>query len=160
MSDLHLAYWSIEGLVRVAGQSSFPALTQSALNPAHPVDDRGKAIRQMALLSGQRFIQGLPSDPGHWKPTDLPIRQLQEWAAVGFSAGPSFGPPERHPRLDAPKSSLDQIVSRHDAKLAKMRKANQDLVNPTNWLVPAMESHIAAIQARWRLPSTHCCSAN
>jgi hypothetical protein len=155
LSDPHLAYWSIEGLVRVAGQSSFPALTQFALNPAHAVDDRGKAIREMALLGGQRFIQGLPSDPGHWKATDLPIKEFQEWAAAGFPAGPGFGPPERDPRLDDPKSPLDQIASRLDARLAKLRKANQDLVNPTNWLAPATESDIAAIQARWRLPSTY-----
>jgi hypothetical protein len=155
LSDPHLVYWSIQGLVRVAGQSSFPALTEFALNPAHEVEDRGKAIREMALLSGQRFIQGLSSDPGHWKATDLPVRELQEWAAAGFPAGPGFGPPERNARLDAPKSQLDQIANRLDAKLAKVRKTNQDLVNPTNWLVPATESDIAAIQARWTLPSTY-----
>jgi hypothetical protein len=155
LSDPNLAYWSIVGLVHVAGQSSFPALTQFALDPSRPVDDRGKAIREMALLSGQRFIQGLPSDPGHWKRTDLPIKELQEWAAAGFPAGPGLGPPERHPRLDAPNSPLDQIAGRLNAKLAKLRRANQDLVNPTNWLVPALESDIAAIQARWSLPSTY-----
>jgi hypothetical protein len=155
LSDPHLAYWSIEGLVRVAAESSFPALTRFALDPAHPVDDRGKAIREMALLSGQRFIQGLPSDPGYWKVTDLPIKELQEWAAAGFPAGPGFGPPERNASLDAPKSPLDQVASRLDAKLAKLRKANQDLVNPTNWLIHATESDLAAIQARWRLPSTY-----
>ena len=155
LSDPHLVYWSIQGLVRVAGQSSFRALTEFASDPAHDSEDRGKAIREMALLSGQRFIQGLPSDPGHWKATDLPIRELQEWAAAGFPAGPGFANPERSARLDAPKSPLDQIASRLDAKLAKVRKANQDLVNPTNWLVPATESDIAAIQARWTLPSTY-----
>ena len=51
LSDPHLVYWSIEGLVRVAGQSSFPALTDFALNPAHEVEDRGKAICEMALQS-------------------------------------------------------------------------------------------------------------
>lgn len=155
LSDPHLAYWSVDGLVRVAGESSFPALTQFALDAAHPVDDRGKAIREMALLSGQRFIQGLASDPGHWKVTDLPIKELQEWAATGYPAGPGFGPPERSAKLDAPESPLDQVARRLDAKLAKLRKANQDLVNPTNWLVPAAGSDLAAIQARWRLPSTY-----
>jgi hypothetical protein len=109
----------------------------------------------MALRSGQRFIKGLSNDPGHWKAIDLPIRELQEWAAAGFPAGPGFGPPERDARLDAPKSPLDEIASRLDAKLAKVRKAKQDFVNPTNWLVPATESDIAAIQARWTLPSTY-----
>jgi hypothetical protein len=56
LSDPNLAYWSIQGLVRVS-ESSFPTLTRFALNPAHAVDDRAKAIREMALLSGQRFIQ-------------------------------------------------------------------------------------------------------
>jgi hypothetical protein len=152
LSDAHLAYWSIQGLVRVSGKSSFPALTLFALNPAHRVEDRGKAIREMAILSGQHFIQGLPTDPGHWKGTDLPIKELEDWAAAGFPRGPGFALPERHARLDAPDSRLDQVASHLDAKLAKLRKANQDPVNPSNWLVPAMESDLAAIQSRWRLP--------
>ena len=155
LSDAHLAYWSIQGLVRVAGKSSFPVLTQFALNPAHPVEDRGKAICEMALLGGQHFIQGRPSDPGHWKVSDLPVNELQEWAAGGFPPGPGFSPPERHPRLDAPESQLDRIASQLDAKLAKLRKARQDPVNPSNWLVPASQSDLAAIQARWTLPSMY-----
>jgi len=155
LSDPHLAYWSIQGLVRISGESSFPALTLFALNPAHPVEHRGKAIREMAILSGQRFIQGLRTDPGHWKETDLPIKEMEDWAASGFPPGPGFAPPERHARLDSPDSRLDQVASRFDAKLAKLRKANQDPVNPSNWLVPALESDIEAIQARWRLPSTY-----
>ena len=155
LSDAELAYWSIQGLVRASGKSSFPALTQFALNPAHRVEDRGKAIREMALLGGQRFIQGRPSDPGHWKAADLPINELQAWAADGFQPGPGFSPPERHPRLDAPASRLDQIASQLDVKLAKLRKARQDPVNPSNWLVPASQSDLAAIQARWTLPSMY-----
>ena len=155
LSDAHLAYWSIQGLVRASGRSSFPALTQFAQNPAHPVEHRAKAIREMALLSGQRFIQGRPSDPGHWKVADLPINELREWAAAGFPQGPGFSPPQRHPRLDAPESHLDRIASQLDAKLAKLRKARQDPVNPSNWLVPASQSDLAAIQARWALPSTY-----
>jgi hypothetical protein len=155
LSDAHLAYWSIQGLVRVSGKSSFPVLTQFALNPAHSVEHRGKAIREMALLGGQHFIEGRPSDPGHWKVSDLPINELQEWAAGGFPPGPGFSPPERHPRLDAPESQLERIASQFDAKLAKLRKARQDPVNPSNWLVPASQSDLAAIQARWTLPSMY-----
>lgn len=155
LSDAHLAYWSIQGLVRVSGRSSFPVLTQFALNPAHPVEHRAKAIRDIALLGGQRFIQGRPTDPGHWKVTDLPLNELHEWAADGFPPGPGFSPPERHPRLDAPVSQLDRIASQLDAKLAKLRKARQDPVNPSNWLVPASQPDLAAIQARWALPSMY-----
>lgn len=109
----------------------------------------------MALLSGQRFIQGLPSDPGHWKVTDLPTKEVQDWAAAGFPAGPGFSPPQRHPRLDAPKSRLEHIASQLDLKLAKLRKANQDPVNPSNWLVPAADTDVADVQARWGLPSIY-----
>ncbi len=155
LSDPSLVFWSIQGLVRVAAESSFPALTRFALNPDHAVDDRAKAIREMALFSGQSFIQGLPTDPGHWKVADLPIKELQDWAAGGFSRGPGFAPPQRHPRLDSPQSSVDRAASQLDAKLAKLRKSTQDPVNPTNWLVPASESEMAAIQARWTLPPTY-----
>jgi hypothetical protein len=155
LSDPNLAYWSIQGLVRVSGESSFPGLTRFALNPANAVDDRAKAIREMALLSGQRFIQGLPTDPGHWKVSDLPIKELEDWAAGGFSHGPGFALPQRHPGLDSPQTLVDRAASQLDAKLARLRKATQDPVNPSNWLVPASESDLAAIQARWTLPSTY-----
>jgi len=155
LSDPPLTYWSIQGLVRVSRESSFPALTQFALNATHRVEDRGKAIREMALLSGQRFIKGLPTDPGHWKVTDLPLKELEDWATAGFPLGPGFAAPERQGRLDAPESRLDRVASQLDAKLAKLRKANQDPVNPSNWLVPAPEADLAAIQARWSLPSTY-----
>jgi hypothetical protein len=155
LSDPHLRYWSIEGLVHVAGHSSFPALTQLALNHDLDVEDRGKAIREMALLSGQRFIQGLPTDPGRWKVTDLPVTELQEWASAGYPDGPGFVPPQRHPALDSPQSPLEWAASKLDVKLAKLRKARQDPVNPTNWLVPAAQSDLAAIQVRWTLPSTY-----
>jgi len=155
LSDPSLAYWSIQGLVRGSRESSFPALTQFALNTTNRVEDRGKAIREMALLSGQRFIRGLPTDPGHWNVTDLPIKELEDWAAAGFPPGPGFAAPARQERLDAPESRLDHVASQLDAKLAKLRKANQDPVNPSNWLVPALEADLAAIQVRWRLPSTY-----
>jgi hypothetical protein len=50
---------------------------------------------------------------------------------------------------------LERIASQLDAKLAKLRKARQDPVNPSNWLVPASPSDLAAIQARWTLPSSY-----
>jgi hypothetical protein len=155
LSDPNLVYWSIQGLVRVSGESSFPALTRFALNPANAVDDRAKAIRDMALLSGQRFIHGLPTDPGHWKAGDLPIKELEDWAAGGFSHGPGFALPQRHPGLDSPQTFVDRAASQLDAKLGRLRKVTQDPVNPSNWLVPASESDLVAIQARWTLQSTY-----
>ena len=57
--------------------------------------------------------------------------------------------------MDTPKTELERVASRLAAKLAKLRKKDQDPVNPSNWLVPASESDLAAVTARWRLPSVY-----
>ena len=84
LADPHPAYWSIQGIVRVLGARSFPILIPYALDSAHSVERRAKAVREMALLSGQTFANGLPSDPGYWEETDLPVSAIREWADAGF----------------------------------------------------------------------------
>ncbi len=155
LSDLHVRYWSINGLVRVSGVESFPTLTALAKDSTHRLADRANAIRVMALHSGQHFIRGLPTDPGYWKELELPLQALDLWAVAGFPKGPGFDPPNPHPKLGAPETRLDQIASRLDAKLAKLRRERQDPVNPSNWLVPASEEALAEIEARWQLPPTY-----
>ena len=155
LSDPALAYWSVEGLARAVGRASFPALTGLALDDARSVEERGKAIREMALASGQPLVKGLGPDPGHWHETDLPIKKVEAWAAAGFPDGPGFAPPSRDPSLDAPESALEQLASRLDAKLAKLRAKRQDPMNPTNWLVPASAPDLSAVEARWKLPALY-----
>lgn len=155
LSDPVLAYWSLEGLARTAGRSSYVALTRFALDAAQSVEARGKAIRELALVSGQDFVRGLGSDPGHWRESDLPIGRVEAWAAAGFPDGAGFAPPARHPSLDAPQTALDQCASRLEAKLATMRAKRQDPMNPTNWLVPASPVDLSLVEARWKLPVTY-----
>src|SRR5688572_15757374 len=78
LTDPHTAYWSIEGLVRVIGPASYAQLAAFALDSSKKLADRGKAIREMALDSGQHFIRGLPSDPGHWKSEQVPFLEVQK----------------------------------------------------------------------------------
>ena len=121
----------------------------------HRVEDRGKAIKELALDSGQRFIQGLLSDPGRWRDEQLPLAELQQWAAGGFPKGPGFEAPLRHSKLDQPESVIDFIASRLDAKLLKCRRESQDIANPTDWLTPASAADLESIQALWRLPRAY-----
>jgi SMI1 / KNR4 family (SUKH-1) len=155
LSDPALAYWSVKGLARSAGKSSYQVLTSFALDPAHRAEGRGRAVRELALLSGQHFAEGLPADPGQWTEGDLPIEQLQRWAADGYPDGVGFSPPERSPRLDSPQNPVDEVASRLDQKLARLRAQRQDPMNPSNWLTPASAADLAAIEARWHLPSTY-----
>ena len=132
LTDSHTAYWSLEGLVRVAGSKSYSQLVSFALDSSQETEHRSKAIRESAIHSGQQFIRGLPSDPGKWKDEQLPLEELRQWAAEGFLKGPGFQSPKRHPNLDVPESALDFAASRLDAKLAKYRREQQDITNPTN----------------------------
>jgi hypothetical protein len=153
--DPHIAYWSIEGLVRVVGSLSYAQLTAFALDSSKKTEYRAKAIRKMALDSGQQFILGLPSDPGLWRKDQIPLSEVQKWAAAGFPRGPGFYQPSRHSNLDAPQSTIDFAASRLESKLAKYRRERQDIAEPSNWLTPAPESELASVQALWSLPSNY-----
>ncbi|MBI2690057.1 MAG: SMI1/KNR4 family protein [Acidobacteria bacterium] len=153
LSDPYTAYWSIEGLIRLVGPASYEQLTAFVLDASQKTEHRAKAIREMALDSGQQFIRGLPSDPGYWKIDQMPLLEFQKWAAAGFPKGPGFQEPVRHPNLDAPRSTVDFAASRLESKLAKYRRECQDIAEPSNWLTPASESELASVQARWSLPS-------
>jgi len=155
LTDPHTAYWSVEGLVRVAGPMSYSQLVTFALDSSRKTEHRAKAVKELAIDSGQHFIQGLPSDPGHWREEQLPLTELQRWATAGFPRGPGFGVPLRHPKLDAPESATDVVASRLDARLAKYRREHQDIANPANWLTPASAADLASVQALWPLPTVY-----
>jgi hypothetical protein len=77
LHDPVLAYWSVAGLIKTAGSSSYDTLTQFALNPDNPTDARAKAIKCLADHSHQTFIAGLPSDPGRWQSNQLPWKNCR-----------------------------------------------------------------------------------
>jgi hypothetical protein len=142
----------VNGLIKTAGRDSYPTLTAFALNPSNGTEDRANAIKSLAIHGGQTFIKGLPSNPGYWPEEDLPLQQLEEWSKTGYAQGPGFTTPARHPDLDRPISELDHLAQALDTKLARARAKDQDLANPTNWLVPAAPENLAMIDSRWQLP--------
>lgn len=152
LSDSHTAYWSAAGLIRVSGRDSYPQLLAIAENPSQDFSLRAHAARLLGLHSGQRFICGLPTDPGHWPIEKFPASELRAWASAGYPTGPGFAAPHPHPSLQRPETPIELAASRLEAKLAKQRATDQDPVNPTNWLIPAAIEDLAAIQAKWRLP--------
>jgi hypothetical protein len=155
LQDPATAYWSVDGLIKTSGRDSYVTLTRFALNPTNGTENRANAIKCLAVHSDQSFIKGLPSDPGHWLETDLPLQKLREWAESGYPQGLGFSPPERHPDLDCPISELDRLASALDIKLARLRAQDQDPTNPTNWLSPAAQDDMAAIRSRWQLPEIY-----
>lgn len=155
LNDRQTVYWGIEAVAKVLGRKSFVALTEIALKPSFSIEQRAQAIRTLALASGQKFIQGLPSDPGEWTKECLPIEELKLWRDGGYKRGPGFRAPKRHPNLDSPKDSLDRIAKKIDDKLARLREKQQDLSSPTNWLTPASANDLKQICAHWSLPDTY-----
>ncbi len=148
-------YWCIEAIAKVIGRKSFAALTEIALKSTFTIEQRAQAIRTLALASGQKFIQGLPSDPGYWTKECLPLNELKLWRDGGYKRGPGFRAPKRHKDLDSPKSELDRIARKLDDRLALVREKEQDLSCPSNWLTPATTNDFKQICDRWSLPGTY-----
>ena len=130
-------------------------MTKVAEDKTIPLDDRCQAIKCLASYSRQPFDRRLPSDPGHWKETDLRLAEIKAWAKNGYTDGQGYTPPTRHAALDDPKTAFEKIVSRLDKKLAKKRQKRQDLAEPTDWLTIAVPEDIRRIEAKWKLPSVY-----
>ncbi|MBU3113156.1 SMI1/KNR4 family protein [Clostridium lacusfryxellense] len=155
LTDKDLAYWGIEGLLKTEGLKAYGTILSLVDNINFKVEVRAKAIKQLAIYSGQKFDRNLSSDPGHWKLTDLRVAEVIEWANQGFPQGEGYKEPQRHPSLDNPSDELEIIVSALDKKLAKQRKDNQDLASPTNWLTECNTEELNIILDRWVLPSLY-----
>lgn len=147
-----LTYWGIDGLLKTKGQNAYPALITLAQKEDAPLPVRAKAIKSMALHSQQSFDRDLPKDPGYWKMEDLRISELLNWQKEGYKTGNGYAIPRVHPSLQHPKTALEIAVSMLDKKLETERNKEQDLSNPSNWLVVADDARIKEIEKKWLLP--------
>jgi SMI1 / KNR4 family (SUKH-1) len=150
--DSDLRYWSILGYINSGGKDAYKELAKIAIDKTIPLGERAHAIKSLAMFSRQPFDRHLPSDPGHWKETDLRISEIEAWAKGAYPDGQGYSPPSRHAALDKPKTAFEKTVSRFDKKLAKKRKKRQDLADPNDWLTVATPEDIKRIKARWKLP--------
>ncbi|XZE35661.1 SMI1/KNR4 family protein [Pirellulaceae bacterium SH501] len=148
-------YWAIDAFLTVAGKRGYERIVEIAINPDVETEARAKAVRAVGIHSGQSFVIGLPSDPGDWTIKQIPIQALRSWKSDGYKKGPGFKPPKRHADLDDPKSDLDFAASTLDSKLAILRDADQDPVNPSNWLTPARASDLRLALELWKLPKIY-----
>ena len=147
-----LAYWGIDGLLKTNGQNAYPVLIELAQNEKLPTEVRAKAIKSISVYSKQQFDRDLPEDPGYWEVEDLKISELIEWKKCGYKQGVGYEKPHVHSTLQKPKTELEKVVSLLDKKLQIYREKQQDLSNPSNWLVVADHDKISEIEKRWKLP--------
>lgn len=145
-------YWAIDAFLSVAGKRGYEKIVEIALDVEIDAEDRAKAVRALGIHSGQSFIVGFPSDPGDWILNQIPVRELRAWKCDGYKREPGFPSPKRHADLDNPKSELDYVANAVESKLAILRKADQDPVNPTNWLTPARTADLMPARELWTLP--------
>lgn len=150
--DPDTAYWALAGLEKTLQKDSIETLLTFALDSKNEIEDRAHAIKLLAKTSNQTFIRGLPDDPGHWKEEQLPIDSILDWKSDGCPDGEGFSEPTVHPSLSKPVSKLDALALKLEKKLSKYRKVDQNLANPSNWLVPADEKSLSEISKRWELP--------
>jgi hypothetical protein len=155
LRDAVRGYWSILGCLRAAGRDSYSLLADLALDATIPLDQRAHAVKCLAGHASQRFDRGAPSDPGHWSQHHLRVAEIRAWMQAGCPAGVGHDKPARHPALDSPKTRLEKAVSKLDRKLAKYRKRDQDLANPTHWLTPASDKDLEKIRKSWKLPPVY-----
>lgn len=150
-----LTYWGIDGLLKTKGEKSFPALIKLVKNESLKTSIRAKAIKSISIYSKQPFDRDLPKDPGHWKVEDLRIAEVESWQENGFQYGDGYAQPKTHISLENPKTALEKTASKLNKKLEEHRTKNQDLSNPTNWLIIADETNILNIAKRWKLPENY-----
>ena len=155
LSDEHLRYWSVLGIIRVEGKGAYDELIRIAGDTTRPLDVRCHAVKCLAQSSKQPFDRHLPSDPGDWKEADLRLDEIVLWRERGYPDGQGYSEPRRHAALDGPKTPFEEIVGRLDKKLAKQRRARQDPANPTDWLAIASPEDINNIKSRWNLPAVY-----
>ena len=150
-----LTYWGIEGLLKTKGKKSYPTLIELAKNENLKVSIRANSIKNISLYSKQPFDRGLPEDPGYWKSEDLRIDEVETWQKEGYQDGQGYSEPKTHISLENPKTEFEKIISRLNKKLEAKRSKNQDLSNPTNWLIVADEKDILIIEKKWKLPENY-----
>ncbi|MFD2556206.1 SMI1/KNR4 family protein [Sphingobacterium tabacisoli] len=150
-----LIYWGIDGLLKTQGKECFSALIELAKNESLNTPIRAKAIKSISIYSKQPFDRDLPKDPGYWKTEDLRIVEIEAWQKNGYQNGKGYAKPKTHPSLEDPKTELEKTVSKFNRKLEAKRNKNQDLSNPTNWLVIADQTDLLSIAERWNLPETY-----
>jgi hypothetical protein len=150
-----LSYWGIDGLIKTKGKNSYRKLVEIIVNESCQISIRAKAIKSISEFSRQPFDFGLPSDPGYWKKENFKIQEILEWQKNGYLDGLGYVKPKTHPSLKNPKTDLEKIVSKLEKKLEKSRNKNQDLANPSNWLVIADIESILQIEAKWTLPEKY-----
>ncbi|KOP36357.1 SMI1/KNR4 family protein [Flavobacterium sp. WLB] len=150
-----LTYWGIDGLIKVLGRKSYDTVINLVLNETLSTETRAKAIKSIAVYSKQPFDRDFPKDPGYWKIENFRIDEILNWQKQGYKDGVGYEKPTIHPSLKNPKTELEKAVSKLDALLKKEREEDQDLSNPSNWLVVANENQINEIQKKWILPENY-----
>ena len=147
-----LTYWGIDGLIKTKGKKSFPTLIELVKNENLKTSIRAKSIKSISLYSKQPFDRDLPKDPGYWKLEDLRIAEIETWQKNGYQNGQGYSEPKTHNSLENPKTEFEKVISKLSKILEAKRSKNQDLSNPTNWLIVAEETDIINIEKKWKLP--------
>ncbi|MED5595927.1 SMI1/KNR4 family protein [Janthinobacterium sp. P210006] len=150
-----LSYWAVDGMLKSMGKAAYGPLVALAAADAARSSTRAKAIKSLAIASGQPFDRGLMTDPGHWKPEQLRVAEVLAWQADGYPDGHGFAAPATHASLDDPRTALEKAAAKLEKRLAAERKKDQDLARPSNWLVIAENADLAAIDQRWTLPEQY-----
>lgn len=155
LHDNQLAYWCVDGFIKIQGTEAYAELVNMALDTKNSLELRSKIVKSLSQHSNQCFDKGLPKDPGFWKESDIDIDKLKEWCQAGFPKGQGYNLPKRHFSLDNPSNQFEKTVSKLDKKLSKLRENQQDLSNPSNWLILSEQKVLEEIKNKWRLPKLY-----
>ena len=143
-------YWIMELLPRFIGKLSYPLLIETVR--ACPDEEvRYKAMKQLALVSGQPFDRNLPKKFSYYR-NDLFIRmdEIEQWIANDCPDGEGYPPPNLDPALENPVTELEQLTAKLNNKL-KPQQDNKDFSSFTNFLVVADENKVNYLQNKYNL---------
>lgn len=152
LAQPELAYRAVDGMLKSIGKDAYAPLVALAASGATRLEVRAKAVKSLAVFSRQPFDAGLPRDPGHWKAEQLRLDAVLAWRRDGYPDGAGHAAPATHAALDEPRTPLEKAAAKLENKLAARRRKEQDLAQPSNWLVIASAADMADIAQHWTLP--------
>lgn len=152
LAQPELAYRAVDGMLKSIGKNAYAPLVALAASSTASLEVRAKAVKSLAIFSRQPFDAGLPTDPGHWKAEQLQLDAVLAWQRDGYPDGAGHALPATHAALEDPRSPLEKAAARLEKKLAAIRRKEQDLAQPSNWLTISSAADMAGIAQRWVLP--------
>ena len=143
-------YHIIELLPKLIRKNAYPVLIDALKN--NPKEEHQyNAMKQLSLISGQKFDRNLPKSYSRYdKKIYIRMDEIEQWIADGCPDGEGYPPPKLDASLENPATELEQLAAKLNNKI-KPEQDNKDFSSYTNFLVVADKDKIEHLQNKYQL---------